>query len=36
MFEGVFRCLYARLHADQITDVFAQTLVERHEKIHRW
>ncbi|MNS88282.1 hypothetical protein D3C72_1222510 [compost metagenome] len=32
--EGVLRCLYAGLHADQVVDVFAQTLVERDEKVH--
>ena len=33
--EGVLRGLHARFHADQVTDVFAEALIERHQKIHR-
>ena len=34
VFQRVFGCLDAWFHADQVADVFTQTLVERHEEIH--
>lgn len=33
--QCVLRSLHAGLHADQVADVFAEALIERHQKIHR-
>ena len=35
VFQGEFRSLYARFHADQVADIGGQTLIQAYQKIHR-